>query len=121
MLEKLDLMVRFWELTARNATVGHPLTRDEQVELLSWMQLITTDMQVPGPGPLARNANALPAQVIGAGSSCAVELRAVLARALLVTTAVSLPVGASVLLHATDAIAGIEYVISCVVRWVHSA
>ncbi len=121
MLEKLDLMVRFWELTARNATVGHPLTRDEQVELLSWMQLITTDMQVPDPGPLARNANALPAQVIGAGSSCAVELRAVLARALLVTTAVALPVGASVLLHATDAIAGIEYVIPCVVRWVHSA
>jgi hypothetical protein len=121
MLEKLDLMVRFWELTARNATVGQPLTRDEQVELLSWMQLITTDMQVPGPGPLARNDSALPAQVIGAGTSSAVELRAVLARALLVTSAMPLPVGASVLLHATDAVAGVEYVIPCVVKWVHSA
>jgi len=121
MLEKLDLMVRFWELTARNATVGEPLTRDEQVELLSWMQLITTDLQVPRPGPLARNASAFPAQLIGAGTTCAVELRAVLARALLVTSAAELPVGASVLLHATDAIAGIEYVIPCVVKWVHSA
>ena len=121
MLEKLDLMVRFWELTARHATVGQPLSKDEQVELLSWMQLITTDLAVPGPGPLARSANALPAQVIGAGTSSAVELRAVLARALLVTSALPMPVGASVLLHATDAVAGVEYVIPCVVKWVHSA
>lgn len=121
MLEKLDLMVRFWELTARHATVGQPLSNDEQVELLSWLQLITSDLQVPGPGPLARNGGALPAQVIGAGTSQGVELRAVLARALLVTSASPIPVGASVLLHATDAVAGVEYVIPCVVKWVHYA
>ncbi len=67
MLEKLDLMVRFWELTARHGA-GEPLTPDEQVELLSWMQLITSDLEVPAPGPLARNRGALPAQVIGAGT-----------------------------------------------------
>ena len=121
MFEKLDLMVRFWELTARHATLGQPLAPHEQVELLSWMQLITTDLQVPGPGPLARSGNALPAQVIGAGTSHAVELRAVLARALLVTSAVELPADTSVLLRVTDAVAGVEYVIPCVVRWVHSA
>jgi hypothetical protein len=120
-LEKLDLMVRFWELTARHATVGQPLSADEQVELLSWMQLITTDLEVPGPGPLARDGDALPAQIIGAGTSNAVELRAVLARALLVTSAATIPTGASVLLRATDAVAGVEYVIPCVVRWVHYA
>jgi hypothetical protein len=119
--EKLDLMVRFWELTARHATLGQPLAPQEQIELLSWMQLITPDLQVPGPGPLARNGSAPPAQVIGAGTSHAVELRAVLARALLVTSAAELPVGASVLLRATDAVAGVEYVIPCVVRWVHPA
>lgn len=119
--EKLDLMVRFWELTGRHATLGQPLAPHEQIELLSWMQLITSDLQVPGPGPLARHGNAPPAQVIGAGTSHAVELRAVLARALLVTSAAELPVGASVLLRATDAVAGVEYVIPCVVRWVHSA
>ena len=121
MFEKLDLMVRFWELTARHATLGQPLAPNEQIELLSWMQLITSDLQVPGPGPLARSGNAPPAQVIGAGTSNAVELRAVLARALLVTSAAELPVGASVLLRATDAVAGVEYVIPCVVQWVHSA
>ncbi len=121
MLEKLDLMVRFWELTARHATVGVPLSTDEQVELLSWLQLITSDLEVPGPGPLARNGNALPAQVIGAGTSNAVELRAVLARALLVTSAAPIPVGTSVLFRATDAVAGVEYVVPCVVKWVHYA
>ena len=121
MLEKLDLMVRFWELTARHATVGHPLSSKEQVELLSWMQLITTDLEVPPPGALATEGSSLPAQVIGAGTSHAVELRAVLARALLATTAQPIPVGASVLLRATDAVAGVEYVIPCVVRWIHYA
>jgi hypothetical protein len=121
MLEKLDLMVRFWELTARHATVGEPLSKDEQVELLSWMQLITTDLEVPAPGPLAQNGNALPAQVIGAGTANAVELRHVLARALLVTSAAPIPEGASVLLRVTDAVAGVEYVIPCIVKWVHYA
>ena len=129
MLEKLDLMVRFWELTARYATpttgaqdgTVSPLSKDEQVELLSWMQLITTDLEVPGPGPLAQNGNALPAQVIGAGTANGVELRGVLARALLVTSAMPIPEGASVLLRVTDAVAGVEYVIPCIVKWVHYA
>ncbi len=121
MLEKLDLMVRFWELTARHASGGEPLSTDEQVELLSWMQLITADLDVPGPGPLARTGGALPAQVIGAGTTHGVELRAVLARALLVTSATPIPQGAIVLLRATDAIAGVEYIVPCVVKWVHYA
>jgi hypothetical protein len=122
MLEKLDLMVRFWELTARYATgTVSPLSKDEQVELLSWMQLITTDLDVPPPGPLAQNGNALPAQVIGAGTANGVELRGVLARALLVTSAMPIPEGASVLLRVTDAVAGVEYVIPCIVKWVHYA
>ncbi|HEY1956427.1 MAG TPA: hypothetical protein VGH28_12465 [Polyangiaceae bacterium] len=121
MLEKLDLMVRFWELTARHQAGGAPLSADEQVELLSWMKLITTDLDVPPPGPLPRTGSALPAQVIGAGTSCAVELRGVLARALLVTSASPLPTGASVLLRATDAVAGVEYIVPCVVKWVHYA
>jgi hypothetical protein len=130
MLEKLDLMVRFWELTARHgapsarsagAGLGEPLSADEQVELLSWMQLITSDLEVPAPGPLARNRGALPAQVIGGGTAHGVELRAVLGRALLVTSASPIPKGASVLVRATDAVAGVEYTIPCVVKWVHYA
>ena len=121
MLEKLDLMVRFWELTARHKDGGEPLSGEEQVELLSWMKLITTDLDVPPPGPLPRAGNSLPAQVIGAGTSAAVELPGVLARALLVTSAAPMPMGASVLLRATDAVAGVEYIVPCVVKWVHYA
>ena len=132
MLEKLDLMVRFWELTARHSEGGEPLTSDEQVELLSWLQLITTELVAATPGPLVRalastspseeNGQAtLPAQVIGAGTSSAVEIHAVLARALVVTSAAPLPTGASVLVRATDAVAGVEYVIPCIVKWVNEA
>jgi hypothetical protein len=85
------------------------------------MQLVTSDLEVPAPGPLARNGGALPAQLIGGGTSHGVELRAVLGHALLATSAYPMPPGASVLLRATDAVAGVEYVIPCVVKWVHYA
>jgi len=125
MLEKLDLMVRFWELTARHCAGGQPLSADEQVELLSWLQLVTSEIDAASPGPLVRalasSDVAVPAQVIGAGTTNAVEIRAVLARALVVTSAAPLALGASVLLRATDAVAGVEYVVPCVVKWVHDA
>jgi hypothetical protein len=124
MLEKLDLMVRFWELTARHAAGGEPLAADERIELLSWLQLVTTEVEASSPGPLVRalasSSDApVPAQVIGAGTASSVEIRAVLARALVVTSAGPLAVGASVLLRVIDAVAGVEYVVPCVVRWGH--
>ena len=50
MIEKLDFLVRFWELKARHATLGEPLGQDEQRELLSLLQLVTGDMHLPEIG-----------------------------------------------------------------------
>lgn len=120
MLEKVDFLVRFWELTARHATLGEPLGPPEQMELLSLMQLVTSDLRIPKKGPLARTSQAVPAQLIGDGTSRSVEIRAVTAAAVLVASASAVPVGAQVILRIADAVAGVEYTIPCVVEWTHT-
>ena len=67
MIDKLDFLVRFWELKARNASLGEPLAPREQIELLSLMQLVTGDLDTPQIGPIDRPRGALPAQMIGDG------------------------------------------------------
>lgn len=127
MIEKLDFLVRFWQLQGRHATLGEPLDQREQTELLSLMHLVSADVKppfgaeprMPAQGPAARVANALPAQMIGAGAAIAVEIRAVTAAALVVTGASALPVDASVIVRATDAVTGVEYVLPCKVAWTH--
>lgn len=119
MLEKLDFLVRFWELNARHATVGEPLTPKEQLELLSLLQLVTGDLQIPTAGPLARSTPGLPGQLIGDGGMRAIDIRHVTAAALLVTSAEPCAVGSHVIVHAADAVAGVELSIPCRVRWVH--
>ncbi len=120
MIEKLDFLVRFWELKARHATLGQPLEQDEQHELLSLLQLVTSDLKVPDIGAAARVPYALPAQMIGEGRMHSVELRAVTAAALVVSASYALPVGAPVIIRTTDAVRGIEYALPCRVAWVHT-
>ena len=119
MIEKLDFLVRFWELKARNASLGEPLASREQIELLSLMQLVTGDLEVPAIGNYERPKNALPAQMIGDGTILPVEIRNVSAAALLVSCAGQVPAGAQVILRAADAITGVEYVLPCNVLWVY--
>jgi len=119
-IEKLDFLVRFWELKARHATLGEPLEQEEQHELLSLLQLVTSDLKVPNIGAAARVPYALPAQVIGEGRMHSVELRAVTAAALVISSSTTLPVGAPVIVRTTDAVRGIEYALPCRVAWVHS-
>lgn len=119
MIDKLDFLVRFWELQARHATLGHPLGPTERVELLSLMQLVTSDAQVPPIGPAARNDDAIPAQLIGDGTILSVELRDVSASGLLVTSADTMHVGSRVVVRAADAVSGVEYALPCTVAWVH--
>jgi hypothetical protein len=118
-IEKLDFLVRFWELKARHATLGAPLGPHEQVELLSLMQLVG-EFDVPAAGPVARPKSALPAQLIGDGTMRAVEIRALSAAALLVAIAVPIAVGAQVIVRAADAVTGVEYALPCKVMWVHA-
>ncbi len=121
MIEKLDFLVRFWELKARNASLGEPLANREQIELLSLMQLVTGDLDAPSVGPVDRPKGALPAQMIGDGTILPVEIRNVTAAALIVSCASTIPVGAQVILRAADAISGVEYALPCKVLWVYRA
>ncbi|HVH41256.1 MAG TPA: hypothetical protein VM925_02905 [Labilithrix sp.] len=119
MIDKLDFLVRFWELKARNSSLGEPLGSREQIELLSLMQLVTGDLDIPPTGPCERPRNALPAQMIGDGTILPVEIRSVAAGAVIVSCASTVPAGAQVILRATDAITGVEYVLPCNVLWVY--
>jgi hypothetical protein len=119
-IEKIDFLVRFWELKARNDQLGEPLSGQEQLELLSLMQLVTTDHRVPEAGPVSRTRGAMPAQLIGNGTIKAIEVRTVSASALLVACATSLAVGAQVIVRAADAVSGIEYALPCKVIWVYA-
>jgi hypothetical protein len=118
-IEKLDFLVRFWELKARHATLGQPLSPREQVELLSLMQLVVGEVDVPAAGPFLRPKSALPAQLIGDGTLRAVEVRAISAGALIVAIAAPLGVGAQVIVRAADAVSGVEYALPCRIIWVH--
>ena len=119
MIDKLDFLVRFWELRARNESLGEPLTAREQIELLSLLQLVTSDLGLPNVGPVDRPKSALPAQVIGEGTILPVEIRSVSAAALVVSCASSVPQGAQVILRAADAISGVEFAMPCRVIWVY--
>ena len=124
MIDKLDFLFRFWELKARHAQMGLPLSQDEQQELLSLMQLVVADLRIPEPGPAPRNRDALPAQLIGAQSISPVEVRALTASTLVVSctrrTDGCAVAGKPVVLRATCALGGVEYTIPCQVAWVHS-
>ncbi len=119
-IDKLGFLFRFWELKARHATLGQPLGSHEQLELLSLMQLVTSELRVPEPGSCARPANALPAQLIGEGAIVGIEIRHVCAAALLVASAQSMSPGERVIVRAADAVSGVELSLPCSVSWVHA-
>lgn len=120
-IDKLGFLVRFWELKARHATLGQPLSGDEQLEFLSLMQLVTGDFKMPEPGTCAHPANALPAQLIGEGTILPVEVRHVCAAALLVASAKPMTPGERVIVRTADAVSGIEYALPCNIAWVYDA
>jgi hypothetical protein len=118
-IEKLDFLVRFWELSARHATLGQPLVPSEQLELLSLMQLVHSDAQVPPVGHAEPSEGAIPAQLIGEGAILSVEMRDVSASGMRVACADTMQQGARVIVRAADAVTGVEYVLPCTVAWVH--
>jgi hypothetical protein len=117
-IEKIDFLVRFWELRARSERMGEPLESSEQVELLSLMQLVTSS-RVQSAGPVARDNGAIPAQVIGDGEIRAIEIRSVTAAAILVASSSALTAGARVIVRIADAVTGIELALPCSVTWAY--
>jgi hypothetical protein len=118
-IEKIDFLVRFWELRARSESCGDPLAPGEQVELLSLMQLVTVDRKVQSAGPVTRESGAVPAQVIGDGAIQAIEIRNVSAAAILVAASSVLSAGAQVIVRIADAISGVEFALPCEVTWAY--
>ena len=121
MLDKLELLMRFWELRARHAFAGEPLTSAEQVELLSLMQLMTGDVELPRPGNLAPSPDSLKAQLIGDGVIALAEIRKVSAAGLLVSTHTPSVPSTRFIVKTADAIGGVEYTLPCKVIWSHGA
>lgn len=122
MLDKLDFMVRFWQLWARHQGPGSALSSAERVELLGLLQLMATDQKLPDPGPPPAGGagDGLPVQLTAPGGFIAGELRLVCAEGLVVACAAPLRAGGSTILRAADAIVGIEYTLPCVVEWAKS-
>lgn len=117
MLEKLDFMVRFWNLKARHGDVASPLSRLEQVELLSLMRLMATDHPLPEAGPPPRSQLAIPVQLTAPGGFVKGQLRLVCGGGLVVACEEPLRAGKSTLIRIADTLDEIEYTLPCVVAW----
>lgn len=118
-IDKIDFLLRFWELKARSDRLGDPLGPSEQLELLSLMQLVTSP-RMPKAGPVARERGSVPAQVIGDGGLEAVEVRNVSAAALLVAAeGGTFAAGSQVIVRIADAVTGVEFSLPCIVTWAY--
>lgn len=112
MIEKLDFLVRFWELRARYEALGRPLVEAERVELLSLAQLVGSEAAHSyGGGP----RRGLPVQMIAPGGFLAGELREVGAERLVICAAQCLPERERTIIYLADAVSGVEYALPCVV------
>ena len=117
MLEKLDFMMRFWDLMARHEALGAPLSPVERIELLSLIGLMATDDPLPPPGPPPRSEHALEAQITARGSFVGVEVRMVCAGGVVVACLSPLPAGESTVVRLADDVSGMDYAVPCVVEW----
>src|ERR1700759_1153191 len=102
MLDKLDFMVRFWQLRARHDAMGAPLASFERVELLSLIRLMAQDLRLPEPGPAPKIEGGLPVQMTAPGGFLAAELRVVCAEGVVVASPSPLRAGASTILRLAD-------------------
>src|SRR4051794_4186045 len=62
-IEKLDFLVRFWELRARYEALGVPLTKHERLELLSLLQLIAAEDEPAAMEAIDPARRGIPAQI----------------------------------------------------------
>jgi len=120
MLEKLDLLIRFWELRARDEVLGDKLSDSERGELLSLLRLLSNDEGIsePGPAPYARVF--LPVQMTTRSGFLTGDLREIAPDQLVVAAAETLVEEDRTLLYLADAWSGIDYTLPCVVLWTHN-
>jgi hypothetical protein len=114
-MEKLDLLVRFWELRVRYEALGMPLDKQERLELLSLLQLVASGEESPPLEAVDRSRRGVPVQLTAGGGFLAGELKDLSYDRLVVTTAELLPVGHRTIVYVADAVTGVEYTLPCVI------
>lgn len=116
MLEKLDFMVRFWDLKARHAAQA-PLSPLERGELLSLLSLMVADDPMPEPCGAAPRPDSFPVQVATRGGFATADARYVCAIGFVVVGRSSLEAGQSTIVRLAIPGEGVEYTLPCVVEW----
>jgi hypothetical protein len=114
-MEKLDLLVRFWELRVRYEALGMPLTREERLELLSLLQLVASADEPPALENIDTSRRGVPVQLTAGSGFLSGELKDLSYDRLVVAAADPLPIGHRTIVYLADAVTGIEYTLPCLV------
>jgi len=114
-MEKLDLLVRFWELRVRYEALGMPLDKHERLELLSLLQLVASADEAPPLQAIDAGRRGIPVKLTAGSGFLSGELKDLTYERLVVTTAETLPVGDRTIVYLADAVTGIEYTLPCAV------
>jgi hypothetical protein len=117
MLQKLDFLVRFWQLRARHHALGTPLSEAECGELWSLLRLVALERGLPNPGPPPNNDHGIPVQLTAPGGFVAGDVRRIFADGLVVACVRPLPTGSSTIARLADAVTGVEFTLPCEVEW----
>jgi hypothetical protein len=115
-MQKLELLVRFWELRARYDTTGMPLDKIEQLELLSLLRLLATSYDAAGDA-FDGSRRGMPVQITAGSGFLAGDLKELSAECLVIGAVEPLPPGYRTIVYVADAITGIEYTVPCIVAW----
>jgi hypothetical protein len=116
MLDKLDFMLRFWDLKARYEA-GAPLTHLERGELLSLLSLMVADDPMPEPAAAAPHEDGFPVQIAMGSGFVAAEARYVCSAGLVVVTTSPIAAGQRTVARLADCEGGFEHTLPCVVEW----
>jgi hypothetical protein len=116
-MEKLDFLIRFWELRARYETLGVPLTKEERFELLSLLQLLAAEDEPCSIESIDPSRRGVPVQLTAGSGFLAGELKDLSPDRLVIGAVGPLPNGQRTVLYVADAVSGVEYSVPCVVTW----
>jgi hypothetical protein len=114
-MEKLDLLVRFWELRMRYEALGMPLSKEERLELLSLLQLVAFADEAAPLESIDTSRRGVPAQLTAGSGFLSGELKDLSYDRLVVTTAEPLSIGHRTIVYVADAVTGVEYTLPCLV------
>ncbi len=116
-MDKLDFLVRFWELRVRYEAIGMPLTKSERFELLSLLQLVAAEDEQTTLEKVDPSRRGVPVQLTAGSGFLSGDLKILASDCLVIGAACPLPLGERTVVYIADAVTGIEYTIPCVVTW----